>query len=271
MSTFPIANFSRVYAKLFYHVPSRTIALKMPVSRDWRHALFPSGNENVQNIPKFSSSFYFYFSKIFHKKNEKPSYDTIGKALRKELIMKLENIVIYCGSHFGAELSYASFAGELAEAIAKSGRTITYGGGTVVLMGIVADAAMAAGGKVIGVIPEVFILKEQAHRGITELIEVPDMVERKKIMIGSGHAFIALPGGPGTLEEFSDTISHLRIYGEGKRPPVIIANVDGFYDPLLSLINAWEEEGFMEEGDRDNIFICSSVDEIMKVISDHEI
>ena len=107
--------------------------------------------------------------------------------------MKLENIVIYCGSHFGAELSYASFAGELAEAIAKSGRTITYGGGTVGLMGIVADAAMAAGGKVIGVIPEVFILKEQAHRGITELIEVPDMVERKKIMIGSGHAFIALP------------------------------------------------------------------------------
>lgn len=185
--------------------------------------------------------------------------------------MKLENIVIYCGSHFGAELSYASFAGELAEAIAKSGRTITYGGGTVGLMGIVADAAMAAGGKVIGVIPEVFILKEQAHRGITELIEVPDMVERKKIMIGSGHAFIALPGGPGTLEEFSDTISHMRIYGEGKRPPVIIANVDGFYDPLLSLINAWEEEGFMEEGDRDNIFICSSVDEIMKVISDHEI
>ena len=113
--------------------------------------------------------------------------------------MKLENIVIYCGSHFGAELSYASFAGELAEAIAKSGRTITYGGGTVGLMGIVADAAMAAGGKVIGVIPEVFILKEQAHRGITELIEVPDMVERKKIMIGSGHAFIALPGGPGSL------------------------------------------------------------------------
>ncbi len=138
-------------------------------------------------------------------------------------------------------------------------------------MGIVADAAMAAGGKVTGVIPEVFILKEQAHRGITELIEVPDMVERKKIMIGSGHAFIALPGGPGTLEEFSDTISHLRIYGEGKRPPVIIANIDGFYAPLLSLINAWEEEGFMEEGDRDNIFICSSVEEVMNVLSNNEI
>jgi len=74
MSTFPIANFSRVYAELFYHVSSRTIALKMPVLRDWRHALFSSGNENVQNIPRFFSSFYFYFSKIFHEKNEKLSY-----------------------------------------------------------------------------------------------------------------------------------------------------------------------------------------------------
>ena len=185
--------------------------------------------------------------------------------------MTYKNVVVYCGSHFGNDPAYAAFAGELGEALGKNHFRMIYGGGTVGLMGICADAAMAAGGEVTGIIPEVFIAKEQAHRGITKLIEVPDMVERKKIMIGSGHAFIALPGGPGTLEEFSDTISHLRIYGEGKRPPVIIANVDGFYDPLLSLINAWEEEGFMEEGDRDNIFICSSVDEIMKVISDHEI
>lgn len=126
--------------------------------------------------------------------------------------MTYKNVVVYCGSHFGNDPAYAAFAGELGEALGKNHFRMIYGGGTVGLMGICADAAMATGGEVTGIIPEVFIAKEQAHRGLTALIEVPDMTVRKQRMIEMGDAFIILPGGIGTLEELADTANqHVHI------------------------------------------------------------
>lgn len=147
-----------------------------------------------------------------------------------------KNITVYCGSHFGNDGAFASLAARLGEALGKGGFHMIYGGGTVGLMGLAADAAMAAGGRVTGIIPRVFIEKEQAHRGITELLEVPDMITRKQKLIESGDAFIVLPGGIGTLEELADTFSHYRIYAApGSRPPILIANINGIYDPLQAL------------------------------------
>ncbi len=178
------------------------------------------------------------------------------------------NIVVYCGSHFGNNPAYASFAGQLGEALGKGGFHMIYGGGTVGLMGICADAAMAAGGKVTGIIPEVFIAKEQAHRGITELIEVENMTIRKQKMMEMGDAFIVLPGGFGTLEELADTANHYHIYGDPiHQPPILIVNLEGIYDGLEAQMQAWDEAGFIEPSEWGNIHFCHSLDEVMGVIS----
>ncbi len=108
---------------------------------------------------------------------------------------KGKNVAVYCGSRYGINPAHTAFAGMAGELLAKNGYTMIYGGGSVGLMGIAADAALAAGGKVVGIIPEVFIAAEQAHRLITELIEVPDLMARKRKMIEAGDAFLILPGG----------------------------------------------------------------------------
>ncbi len=181
--------------------------------------------------------------------------------------MSYQNIVVYCGSHFGNNPSYAAFAGELGEALGKGGFHMIYGGGTVGLMGITADAAMAAGGQVTGVIPEVFIAKEQAHRGITKLLEVENMTIRKQKMIDMGDAFIILPGGLGTLEELADTANHYHIYNdENHQPPIIIVNLDGIYDGLIAQMKAWEDAGFIEKDDWRNIHFCQDLEEVMDIL-----
>ena len=181
--------------------------------------------------------------------------------------MAYKNIVVYCGSHFGNDPEYASFAGRLGEALGKGGFHMIYGGGTVGLMGLCADAALAAGGKVTGIIPEVFIEKEQAHRGLTELLEVPDMMSRKEKMIAAGDAFIILPGGIGTLEELADTFSHYRIYADpSSRPPLLIADINGIYTPLKELFKNWTTLGFLSEEDLSAIHFCSTLEEIMELL-----
>lgn len=181
--------------------------------------------------------------------------------------MSYKNIVVYCGSHFGNDPAYAAFAGELGEALGKNHFHMIYGGGTVGLMGICADAAMAAGGKVTGVIPEVFIAKEQAHRGLTELIEVPDMTIRKQKMISLGDAFLILPGGIGTLEELADTANQRHIYGDPlAQPPIIICNIEHIYDGLLAQIDAWAEAGFLEKEDWKNLHVAQTLEDVMNVL-----
>lgn len=179
----------------------------------------------------------------------------------------IKNIVVYCGSRRGNDPAYASFAGRLGEALGKGHFHMIYGGGTVGLMGLCADAAMAAGAAVTGIIPEIFIEKEQAHRGLTELIEVPDMATRKKQLTEAGDAFIILPGGIGTLEELADTFSHYRIYtSPGRRPPLLIANINGIYDPLKKLFQGWLTQEFISQEDLSPIRFCSSLEEIMDIL-----
>lgn len=184
--------------------------------------------------------------------------------------MAYKNVVVYCGSHMGNNLAYAALAGELGQALGQEHFHMIYGGGTVGLMGICADAAMAAGGKVTGIIPEVFIAKEQAHRGISELIEVENMTIRKQKMIDMGDAFIILPGGLGTMEELFDTANHYHIYkGKDEQPPILIANIEGIYDTLEKQMQIWEKEGFIESGDWSNIHFCHSLEEIMTILRDN--
>lgn len=181
--------------------------------------------------------------------------------------MTYKNVVVYCGSHFGNDPAYAAFAGELGEALGKNHFRMIYGGGTVGLMGICADAAMAAGGEVTGVIPEVFIAKEQAHRGLTALIEVADMTVRKQRMIEMGDAFIILPGGIGTLEELADTANQRHIYGDPfAQPPIIICNIEHIYDGLLAQIKAWEEAGFIEPSEWGNLHVAETMEEVMGIL-----
>ncbi len=174
---------------------------------------------------------------------------------------------MYCGSHYGINPAYAAFAGMTGELLGKNKYTMVYGGGSIGLMGVAADAAMAAGGKVIGIIPEIFITAEQAHRHISSLVEVPDMATRKKKMIEMGDAFIVLPGGFGTLEELADTANFFHIYkDENVRPPIIIANIEGIYDPLQQLFENWKSAEFIHPEEWKNIHFIRSFHELLPLL-----
>ena len=164
---------------------------------------------------------------------------------------KGKNVSVYCGSRYGINPAHTAFAGMAGELLAKNGYTMIYGGGSVGLMGIAADAALAAGGKVVGIIPEVFIAAEQAHRLITELIEVPDLMARKRKMIEAGDAFLI----------------HYHIYTEEtNRPPIIIANIEGIYDPLRALFENWKSAEFITADEWENIHFINSIKELLPLL-----
>lgn len=153
-------------------------------------------------------------------------------------------LAIYCGSRPGNDEAFAETARELGRYLGEAGVNVVYGGGHVGLMGVVADAVLASGGKVCGVIPEHLRDRELAHTGLTELIVVKDMHERKAKMAELADGFVALPGGIGTLEELFEawTWAQLGLH----RKPCAIYNVDGFYDPLLQMVNTMEASGFLD-------------------------
>jgi uncharacterized protein (TIGR00730 family) len=143
-------------------------------------------------------------------------------------------VCVFCGSSRGARPLYSEAARAVGAAIAANGLGLVYGGGRVGLMGEVADAVLAAGGPVIGVIPEPLALKEVAHTGVTELVVVPGMHERKALMASRSTAFLALPGGIGTFEEFFEILTWAALGLHNK--PIGLLNIDGYYDPLLGLL-----------------------------------
>ena len=155
----------------------------------------------------------------------------------------MRRICVYCGSSFGASPDYARAAEEFGAACARRGFGIVYGGGHVGLMGVLADAALAAGGEVVGVIPHAMVAEERAHRGLTELITVDSMHERKLRMAQLSDAFVALPGGIGTLEEVIEVFTWLQLGLHLK--PVGLLNVSAFYDPLLRLLDHMRDEQFL--------------------------
>jgi uncharacterized protein (TIGR00730 family) len=155
----------------------------------------------------------------------------------------MKRICVFCGSHVGNDDSYARIAREAAEAIVRAGYGIVYGGGSIGLMGIVADTALACGGEVIGVIPQTLARTEIAHEGLTELHVVTTMHERKALMEDVSDAFIALPGGYGTMDEFCEMLTwrQLRIHDK----PIGLLNYRGYYDALLALFDSMVREGFI--------------------------
>jgi len=160
----------------------------------------------------------------------------------------LGTVAVYCGSNPGADPAFAERTRELARLLASSGIRVVFGGGRVGLMGVLADAAMEAGGEVIGVMPQALVDREIGHAGLSELRVVGSMHERKAVMAELADAFVALPGGIGTLEELIEvyTWSQLGIH----RKPLGALNVNGYYDALGAFLDVAVQQRFLREEQR---------------------
>ena len=170
----------------------------------------------------------------------------------------MKSVCVYCGSNAGSRPVYAERATALGTRIAREGLSLVYGGGDVGLMGIVADAALAAGGDVIGVIPEQLVGWEVAHRGLTRLDIVANMHERKARMFDLSDAFVALPGGFGTLDEMFEMLTWRQL-GLGDRPCAFL-DVDGFYAPLVAMMDRMVDERFLHADQRRDLWHGEDID-----------
>ncbi|MFT4298119.1 MAG: TIGR00730 family Rossman fold protein [Aeromicrobium sp.] len=155
----------------------------------------------------------------------------------------LKAVTVFCGSRFGTDPAYEQAAVEVGRTLAEQGITLVYGGGRVGLMGTVADAALAAGGEVVGVIPQSLDEREVAHQGLSELHVVETMHERKAIMAERADAFVALPGGMGTLEEIAEQWTWTQLGLHAKRSAFY--DIGGFWRPLAELVEFMVERGFL--------------------------
>lgn len=165
----------------------------------------------------------------------------------------LKRLTVFTGSATGASPVYTTAAEHFAQTVVQAGSGIVYGGGKVGLMGVVADNALAAGGEVIGVIPESLVAGEIGHTGLSQLEVVPDMHTRKTRMAELADGFVALPGGAGTLEELFEiwTWQQLGIHAK----PVGLYNVEGFWDPLLQMLDHMTDQGFISPRFRERLIV----------------
>lgn len=157
----------------------------------------------------------------------------------------MKAVCVYCGSAIGARPVYAEAAKAFGRALVEADLALVYGGGSVGLMGTIADEVLGLGGRAIGVIPELLMSKEVGHAGLTELHVVADMHERKKKMADLSDAFVSMPGGVGTFEELFEVYTWAQLGYHQK--PVALLNIDGFYDPLINLLQHTVDEGFMRQ------------------------
>lgn len=173
----------------------------------------------------------------------------------------MKRVCVYCGSSHGASPRYAEVARALGTTLAARGIGLVYGGGRVGLMGEVADAALAAGGEVIGVIPDILRGREVDHRGLTELHVVDTMHTRKAKMAELSDGFVALPGGVGTMEELFETWTWTQLGGQDK--PLGLLDVDGFYAPLVRFLDHLVDEGFVRPEHRGILQVATSPEEML--------
>ena len=177
------------------------------------------------------------------------------------MTVELRRIAVFCGSSPGRDPAFADAARDLGTLLAERGIGLVYGGGAVGLMGIVADAALDAGGEVVGVIPQHLWDKEVGHRGLSELLIVGSMHERKLAMADRADAFIGLPGGVGTLEELFEAITWTQLGIHAK--PVGLLDVAGFYRPLLAFLDDTVDAGFLRTEHRDQILAAVGPEELL--------
>ena len=177
----------------------------------------------------------------------------------------MKRVCVFCGSRDGTRSQYAAAAGGMGEALARRGIGLVYGGGGIGLMGVLADAALSAGGDVIGVIPESLMAREVAHRGLGDLRVVASMHERKALMAELSDAFVALPGGFGTLEEFCEALTWAQLGIH--RKPCGLLNVEGFFDPLLSFFDHAVRERFVSPDHRSLVVVEEDPGRLLDALS----
>jgi len=172
---------------------------------------------------------------------------------------------VFCGSAPGARPSYAAAAQELGSALAQAGITLVYGGGRLGLMGIVADATLKAGGRVIGVIPRMLIERELAHPNLTRQHVVDTMHERKTLMAEMSDGFVGLPGGMGTFDELVEIVTWAQLGLHAK--PVILANIDDYFVPMYGMLDHAVREGFVTTESRARWRNADSVASVMRILA----
>jgi uncharacterized protein (TIGR00730 family) len=173
---------------------------------------------------------------------------------------------VYCGSGPGTDPAFAAAARRFGQALAENRIGLVYGGGSVGLMGELATAVLDHGGHVIGIIPEFLTLRERLLRDSQEILVTRDMHERKRLMFEKADAFVALPGGIGTLEELIEQLTWAQL-GRHKKP-ILIANVSGFWDPLCALLNHMRELQFIHNEGAINLLIANRVEEILPMLGE---
>jgi uncharacterized protein (TIGR00730 family) len=179
--------------------------------------------------------------------------------------MTLRRVAVFCGSNAGADPAYRAAADHLAGELVRRGIALVFGGGRVGLMGAIADAVLDRGGTAIGVIPDVLMTREIAHQRLTELHVVGSMHERKALMADRADAFVALPGGFGTFEEFCEVVTWTQLGLH--RKPCGLLNVRGFYSPLLALFDRAVADGFIKAQNRDIVAASADAAELLDRLS----
>lgn len=179
----------------------------------------------------------------------------------------MHSLCVFCGSNPGSRPIFGELAHELGVSLSRRGIAVVYGGARVGLMGRVADGALSAGGKVIGVLPRFMTQKELAHAGLSELLLVDSMHERKALMAERSEGFIALPGGYGTLEELFEVLTWSQLALHKK--PIGLLNVDGFYEPLIAQIDYAVRDGFLRPGHRELLVVDTEVEPLLDRLTRH--
>lgn len=173
-------------------------------------------------------------------------------------------ICVYCGASIGARAEYRVAAQDIGKAIARLGHRLVFGGGCVGLMGVVADAVLAGDGEAVGVIPQWLVDREVAHRGLTKLHVVETMHQRKQMMADMADAFVAIPGGYGTLDELCEVLGWAQLGLHSK--PIVLLDVAGYWQAFLACLDRAVAEGFLRQGNRDFAMRAASVDETFMLL-----
>lgn len=178
----------------------------------------------------------------------------------------IHTVCVYCGSGAGTNPAFAAAAKQFGSILADSGIGLVYGGGSIGLMGDLAEAVMDRGGRVTGIIPEFLLAQERVFRDLQEIIVTRDMHERKQTMFERADAFVALPGGIGTLEELVEQLTWAQL-GRHKKP-VLIANIEGFWDPLCALLDHMRELQFIRAEFSVELLVAKRVEDILPMLTE---